>query len=193
MPNLIRILLLDLIYPAVLGTMIVLLFLRVTTFGIQAMVEPTTYLGLLVAIYYSIGYVRTKVLTDIQYKIIAAILDAVNSLAIFICFFILGFSEIRLPSQGTAYTNFLILYLTLMYIFVAPVLLRFLVLNRKIDLQKRNVMCYLLILISILGIMSELEFLISVSAWLIVAAYYLIFMWYFIDLKKYGFGDDVPQ
>lgn len=109
---------LDLLYPAVLGAMIVLLFMRIANFGLAPMTEPTTQFGIFIASFYSIGFVNAKMIA--HYNVALAVLDVISSVLIFICLYMLGFSHDQMPSG----VNYVWFYILLSAVTFSPILRR---------------------------------------------------------------------
>jgi hypothetical protein len=109
---------LDLLYPGVWGAMIVLLFLRIANFGIMSLTNVSTLFGILIAAHYGIGFVNARVIA--HYNLALTLLDSISSVLIFVCFYLLGFSQDRMPVS----VDYFWFYIFLIAVTVSPILRR---------------------------------------------------------------------
>jgi hypothetical protein len=119
-----KMLLLDLLYPAVLGALIVFLFARLAAGDLQTLEDPSTNFGVILAVFYAAGFVAAK-LTP-QYKWSVAAVDFLSSILMFVCFYILGLSQETL--QPVNYRHF---YIALLIVVLSPMLRRIIVLGHR--------------------------------------------------------------
>lgn len=176
---------LDLLYPAVLGSVIVLLFVRVANSVLDALSDSATYLAIILAIYYVFGFVSSKMI--LAYNSRVAALDCVNSVLIFLCFYLLGFSEGTIHRSESPSVDFFWLYLLLIFVFLSPYARRF-ILGERTLLTIRNVMTFLSTLIAVLALLGAKG--VRFAAWLtppmVVALLVIILVAYFFDLYLRG-------
>jgi len=87
-----RILNLDLLYPAVLGSLLFMMFLRFANQGWLAFSEAGTWLGVVVAVFFSIGFLNAKL--DSNYGLSDSLMDLLSSIIVFLAYFLLNFAEL---------------------------------------------------------------------------------------------------
>jgi hypothetical protein len=109
---------LDLLYPAVLGALIVFLFIRLAKSDFSALTEPTTHFGIILGVFYAFGFLAAKLSSNYSWRL--AFVDCLSSILMFICFYALGLSEDKAP-QFTNYRNF---YIALLLVVLSPLLRR---------------------------------------------------------------------
>ncbi len=110
---------LGLLYPAILGSMIMMLFLRFAEHGASMISEPETLFGLLVAAFYSLGFIHSN--SSTPYTGWLCVVDCFSSLMIFVCYDALGLNDL----DATTPANFQWLYWPLLPVVSTPVLRRF--------------------------------------------------------------------
>jgi hypothetical protein len=116
--NPIRLLVLDLIYPAVLGAMIVLLFTRIAPTAVAALQAPPTYFAFIIGAYYAAGFVNAKI--DASYSSKLGALDFISSILIFVSFYLLGFAQEGQPTP----VNYRLFYVVLVLQLLTPMFRR---------------------------------------------------------------------
>ena len=93
-------LMLSLVYPASLGAAIVWLLTSVASDPLAAIKTPSTYYGLWLLVYFSVGFLVLSQELDKRgsdYKGLAFILDLVDVVLIFLCFLFLGHVDSNYP------------------------------------------------------------------------------------------------
>jgi hypothetical protein len=124
-PDPLKMFLLDLLYPAVLGALIVFLFARLASSDLQALKEPSTHFGIILAVFYAAGFIAAKL--SPKYTLALATVDFLSSVLMFICFYILGLSQ-ETPSAAVNYRNF---YIVLLIVVLSPMLRRAIMLGHR--------------------------------------------------------------
>ena len=124
-PNALKMFVLDLLYPAFLGAMIVFLFLRLAKSGTAALAEPTTHFGIILAIFYALGFVAAKLSPKYTWPL--ALVDCLSSFLMFVCFYILGLSEEN-PAGAVSYRHF---YIALLLVVLSPTARRIITLGHR--------------------------------------------------------------
>jgi hypothetical protein len=167
---------LDLLYPAVLGGMIVLLFMRIANFGLTLVTEPTTLFGILIASYYSIGFVNAKMIAHYNVSLFA--LDCISSALIFICLYVLGFShDDQIPTD----VHYVLFYFFLIGVMVSPILRR-IFRGLKASRDRRTLMALsstvfvLLALLNALGV-DHLSWLTPIHVLTLLSTIFVIYLW----------------
>ncbi len=179
-------LVLDLIYPAVLGTMIVLIFLTLTESFFVRIVEPPIIIAIIVAIYYCMGFLRAKSIEDDSYGISNAGFDFANAIAIFGVYHNLGINS---APGGQALPNPMnepVLPFFLTFIFMAPIILRQIIDGEFDPWHRRNLICYAFLLVTAYAYWSPSQFLGAMTANWLAGLYSVIFLLYLIDLFVKG-------
>jgi hypothetical protein len=173
-PNPLRLFTLDLLYPAVLGSMMVLLFLRLANFGQTAWIEATTIFGVVLAIYYALGFVIAKLAPT--YSPLLALLDCVSSLLIFICFFILGFNEQQIPGTGggQAPVNYQAFYWLLIVVSLSGPLRRKLSVGKVTLFEFRTVVALLGVALAGIGLFQWLTPRVIAISLLVLVGVYIV-------------------
>jgi len=179
----IRLLVLDLIYPAVLGAMVVLLFIRIAPTARAALHEPTTYFALIIGAYYSAGFVNAKIDNTYSFKLGA--LDLVSSVLIFVSFYLLGFAQDALPGQAAPSVNYLLFYTVLILTMLTPMF------RRAARGQKRpfrTAIAILALLVTAIGITqaSGVAQLADATPGVVAAALSVIFTVYLVEMAVNG-------
>lgn len=178
---------LDLMYPAVLGSFIVLLFIHFAESGIESVLEPRTHFGIILAIYYVFGFLSSKLIDD--YKTTIAILDLVSSMLIFVCYYILGFDGSLKGAIGLVSPDYTTLYMMLMIVSISPPLRRYLEFETsRRSLDRRSLMSAAALVTALFGLANTCGW--SAFAWatplLIVLILYAILVWYIFDVSARG-------
>jgi hypothetical protein len=176
-----KIFVLDLLYPAVLGALIVFLFIRLAKSSFSELTEPTTHFGIILAVFYAVGFLVAKLAPS--YSPGLAFVDCSSSALMFICFYILGLSEDKVPQS----TNYRYFYVALLLVVLSPLVRRTIVLGRRPHF--RNGLAILSALIVVLPLLAEIAH--GPFSWLtpsiMVDLLYLLLLLYFIDIYIRGF------
>jgi hypothetical protein len=178
-PDPIKMILLDLLYPAVLGALIVFLFARLASGEMQALKEPSTHFGIILAVFYAAGFVAAKL--SPKYILPLAAVDLLSSVLMFVCFYILGLSQ-ETPS-AVNYRNF---YIVLLIVVLSPMLRRTIVLGHKPHFRHRLAITAAVIVV--LALLVEIAH--GPFTWLtppvIAALLYGLLVVYFIHIRVGG-------
>jgi len=179
-PDPLKMLLLDLLYPAVLGALIVFLFARLASSDMQALRDPSTHFGIIIAVFYAAGFVAAKL--SPKYILALAAVDFLSSILMFICFYILGLSQ-ETPSSAVNYRNF---YIALLVVVLSPTLRRAIVLGHRPHFRHRLAIAAAVIVV--LALLAEITH--GPFAWLmppvIAALLYGLLAVYFIHIRIGG-------
>lgn len=119
-----EIILLDLVYPAILGSLLFMFFVRLATQGTSAFQDAGTWLGLIAAVFFSLGFLNAKV--DTNYQKSDAALDTLSSLLVFVNFFLLKFAETDPLKTSDTKINFWLVYLAFLFSTLLPFFRRWL-------------------------------------------------------------------
>ena len=119
-----RILNLDLLYPAVLGSLLFMMFLRFANQGWLAFSEAGTWLGVVVAVFFSIGFLNAKL--DSNYGLSDSLMDLLSSIIVFLAYFLLNFAELDASKTDDSNISFGHVYWIMLIAAVLPFLRRWL-------------------------------------------------------------------
>jgi hypothetical protein len=176
-----KIFVLDLLYPAVLGALIVFLFIRLAKSDVLlGLTEPTTHFGIILVVFYAFGFLFAKLSS--KYSPGLAFVDCFSSALMFVCFYILGLSEERTP-HDTNYRNF---YIAMLLVVLSPPLRRAILLGNWRHF--RNVLAMLTILLVGAALLAEIVH--GPLRWLtppiVAGLLYLLLLIYFIHVGSKG-------
>lgn len=143
-----RIFAIDLVYPAVLGSLIVLIFLRISYNGFQAFSQAGTLIGICVALFFCAGFVNSK-LTP-RYGPALAALDIFSVCVVFVCFYFLNFNEFEASMISDTAVRYDVVYFTIFLIACLPSLRRYAV-GHFSWLDFRNALAALLAVLAFLA------------------------------------------
>jgi hypothetical protein len=174
-----KIFVLDLLYPAVLGALIVFLFIRLAKSKFLGLTEPTTHFGIILVVFYAFGFLFAKLSS--KYTPSLAFMDCFSSGLMFVCFYILGLSEETVP-HATNYRRF---YVTLLFVVLSPLVRRAILVGGRPHL--RNGLAILTALLVAAALLTEivhgpLQWLPSLMAGLL----YFLLLIYFIHVLSKG-------
>jgi hypothetical protein len=175
-----RIFVLDLLYPAVLGALIVFLFIRLAKSNLLGLTEPTTHFGIILVVFYAFGFLFAKLSS--KYSPGVAFVDCFSSALMFVCFYILGLSEETIPHA----TNYRYFYGALLVVVLSPPVRRAILLGGRPHF--RNALAILTALLVAVALLAEILY--GPPQWLtpptVAALLYLLLLIYFIHVCSKG-------
>jgi hypothetical protein len=175
-----KIFVLDLLYPAVLGALIVFLFIRLAKSNLLGLAEPTTHFGIILVVFYAFGFLFAKLSST--YSPGLAFVDCFSSALMFVCFYTLGLSEEATP-HDTNYRNF---YIAMLLVVLSPPVRRAILLGGRPHF--RNILAVLTALLVGLALLAEIVH--GPLQWLtppiVAGLLYVLLLIYFIHVGSKG-------
>ncbi|UWQ31639.1 hypothetical protein K3555_13660 [Leisingera sp. M527] len=178
---------LGLVYPAVLGTMMVLLFTHLAAAGMRALQQIPFLFGVLIFAFYSFGFIHSSRVTPYGRPVF--LLDLFGSVLIFFCYYFLGIDSLTAPdrSENLSYRSF---YVVLLFVVISPSVRRQLLPNSKLGPTKRDAISALAVLTVSGGITEQLgvSFFQFLQPHLVLAILFGCLTWYIVQISKEGIG-----
>lgn len=179
-----KILNLDLLYPAVLGSLLFMMFLRFASQSWLALHDAGTWLGIIVAVFFSIGFLNAKL--DGNYGLSDSLVDLFSSIVVFLAYFLLNFAELEASKTADSNIKFGHVYWVMLIAAILPFLRRWLG-GTLVWNDRKNVFVLVAVIPLALGIAVEKGHLSSVafvSPWGIVATLGIISIIYVWQLAR---------
>jgi hypothetical protein len=178
-----KIFVLDLLYPAVLGALIVFLFIRLAKSNLLGLTEPTTHFGIILVVFYVFGFLFAKL--SLKYSPALAIMDCISSALMFVCFYMLGLSEETIPHA----TNYRYFYVTLLLVVLSPLVRRAILVGGRPHL--RNGLATLTALAVGAALLAEIfHGPLQRLPWIVAGLLYFMLLTYFIHIRSKGIVDE---
>jgi hypothetical protein len=174
-------LVLDLLYPAVLGAMIVFVFFRFAASGIvEALTQPPFHFGVILGVFYALGFVTARL--SPKYNGLLALVDFVSAILMFICFYTLGLNEEKM-SQQPNYGHF---YWALLLVVLSPMIRRFISFGREPHFRNRlSILAAAVVGLALAGQVA-LERFSWLTPWIVVILLYLMLLAYVLHIPVRG-------
>lgn len=174
---------LGLFYPAILGTLIVMLFVPITNDWYSALKTSQFQLGLLIAAFFSVGFVHSDAVTEDQYCGWHFVFDCTNAILVFLSYSTLGLGNLSPVIESGIGVSWPV-FLLLAFISIMPYLRRVVLAGDRSLSDLRNQICFGATLVAVLGLIHSVLCPGQIDATLYVVGLAVALFVYFVDILR---------